>query len=410
MRVVFLGHACHLVEVDGVRILTDPWLVDPIFEGRVEHGPPLVLGPDDLPPIDVIALTHGHLDHFNAPTLARLANPEVAVVHPPIRFTELDRNLRRLGFANLHARADWEPFEHAGVRLVPTPSLGVLDECAWWIEGSTGRFWNGADAPQPAPVAKEIAARLGRPDLAALGHNSFDQPALLGLPSVKSADHGPAGAVESARLLGAGAAFAAASGMRWCGPAGPELTRRVIRRSPGHLLERLARDLPEVAALDLRPGDAWSVADGIERGALVGSPPPRVAHDYLHAWLDTGERHCPEGRPSTEDTFRRDLPARTAAVPEASRYLGQPVTVEVVGEDPGVFTVDFRAPGAAPEPGDAGAPYALRVVDEDWKDLFERRAPWQVLLANDRTRVTRYEPGAPPKGLHFCYALQALFP
>ena len=47
MRVVFLGHACHLVEVDAVRLLTDPWLVDPIFEGPVEHDVPLGFAPAD---------------------------------------------------------------------------------------------------------------------------------------------------------------------------------------------------------------------------------------------------------------------------------------------------------------------------------------------------------------------------
>ena len=38
MRVTFLGHACHLVEIDGQRILTDPWLVDPIFEYGRDQG------------------------------------------------------------------------------------------------------------------------------------------------------------------------------------------------------------------------------------------------------------------------------------------------------------------------------------------------------------------------------------
>src|SRR5262249_34923540 len=155
--------------------------------------------------------THGHLDHFNAPTLAALPDKSIPVVHPPIRFSELDANLRRLGFANLHARADWEPFALGRVRIVPTPSLGVLDECASWSEGRAGRFGGGADAPQPPAVVEEIAKRFEPPDLAALSHNSFDQPSLLALPSFKEPDHGPEGAVAAARGLGARAAFGAAS-------------------------------------------------------------------------------------------------------------------------------------------------------------------------------------------------------
>lgn len=410
MRVTWIGHACHLIEIDGLRILTDPWLTDPIFEGNCEHAPPRVIGPDDLPTLDAIALTHGHLDHFNAPTLAVLPDKSIPVVLPPIRFTEVDANLRRLGYYNLYPLEDWQAFALGSARIIATPALGVLDECAFWIEGRTGRFWNGADAPQPVEVIAAIARRLGAPDLAALSHNSFDQPALLGLPSHKPADHGPEGAAQTAKLLGAHAAFGAASSMCWRGPEGASLTRRVIRRDACHLQTSLAATAPEVEALDLHPGDAWSREGGIERAVLRGTPAPHVSHDYVHAFLDTGERHCPPGRPETEATFRRDLPALLDARITASQYVGQRVAIEVVGDDPGTFTLDFNQPGSAPETGDVNAPFALRVHDTDWKDLFERRIPWQVLLAGGNLAVTRSHPGPPPDGLHFCYALQAIFP
>ena len=178
---IHVGHACHLVELDGLRILTDPWLVDPIFAGCCEHAGPLPFGVGDLGRIDAIALSHGHLDHLNAPTLAALPDKSIPVVHPTVRFTEVDATLRLLGFHNLHPREDWKPFEIGTVRVVPTPSQGVLDECAFFVSGRGGRFFDGADAPQPPALMAEIRARLGAPDLAALSHNSFDQPALLGL-------------------------------------------------------------------------------------------------------------------------------------------------------------------------------------------------------------------------------------
>src|SRR5690606_11586950 len=202
VRVTYVGHACHLVELAGLRVLTDPWLVDPIFAGSCEHAEPLGFGVADLGRIDAVALTQGHLDHLNAPTLAALPDKSIPVVHPVVTFTEIDEALRLLGFTNLHPREDWAPFELGTLRITPTPSPGVLDECAFFVSGRDGRFFDGADAPQPPELMREIRERLGAPDLAALSHSSFDQPALLGRPSLKPADHAPEAAVRSARLLG----------------------------------------------------------------------------------------------------------------------------------------------------------------------------------------------------------------
>jgi hypothetical protein len=403
MRLTFLGHACHLVESGGLRILTDPWLCDPIFAGHVERDPPLAFGVGDLPPIDAIALTHGHLDHFNAPALARWPDKSIPVVLPAIRFTEVDTNLRRLGFHHLHPRRDWEPFELGRVRVVPTPAAGVLDECAYCVQGPDGAFWNGADAPQPPNVVTEVAARLGPIEAGAFSHNSFDQPALLGLASRKPADHGPLGAARAARVLGVDFALAAASNMRWTGSQGELVTRKVIRRGAADFAEALSREAPGVRFLDLRPGDAWSREGGIERGALRGTAEPRVATDCVHAF-------CPDGSPEVEATFRRDLPARLRAVPEAARYVGQRVEFRIRGDEAGTWTVDFRHPDAAPLPGTDDAPFALEVDGADWRALFERRIPWQVLLVSDRLRVRRLRPGPAPEGLHFVYALQGIFP
>lgn len=61
-----------MLEVDGHRILTDPWLVTacPPFMGAWYHWPPL---PDDIiaqvGDCDVIWISHCHEDHYHLPTL-----------------------------------------------------------------------------------------------------------------------------------------------------------------------------------------------------------------------------------------------------------------------------------------------------------------------------------------------------
>lgn len=69
-RVQWLGHASFFIELDGVRIV-----IDPIF-GRVAGVLPRLveapIGPEDLPPVDAVLLTHGHRDHYDAPSVVAL--------------------------------------------------------------------------------------------------------------------------------------------------------------------------------------------------------------------------------------------------------------------------------------------------------------------------------------------------
>ncbi len=75
LRVSFVGHATVLLQTEGINILTDP-----VWSGRVSpvswagpqrvHPPGIALA--DLPPIDVILISHNHYDHFDLPSLDAL--------------------------------------------------------------------------------------------------------------------------------------------------------------------------------------------------------------------------------------------------------------------------------------------------------------------------------------------------
>lgn len=76
LRLTWLGHSTVLVEIDGVRLLTDPvWgeRASPFsFTGPKRfHRPPLAL--EDLPPIDAVVLSHDHYDHLCKHTVSALA-------------------------------------------------------------------------------------------------------------------------------------------------------------------------------------------------------------------------------------------------------------------------------------------------------------------------------------------------
>lgn len=77
LRVTFINHATMLVQLDGFNVLTDP-----IYSERASPlagssiGPRRVRPPgvpfEQLPPIDLVLLSHNHYDHLDLPTLRRL--------------------------------------------------------------------------------------------------------------------------------------------------------------------------------------------------------------------------------------------------------------------------------------------------------------------------------------------------
>jgi L-ascorbate metabolism protein UlaG (beta-lactamase superfamily) len=83
IRATVIGHATVLLQVAGLNILTDPVLSTRIgptpWTGPKRVRPPAVPF-EQIPPIDVVLLSHDHYDHLDRPTLRRLVerdNPQI---------------------------------------------------------------------------------------------------------------------------------------------------------------------------------------------------------------------------------------------------------------------------------------------------------------------------------------------
>jgi L-ascorbate metabolism protein UlaG (beta-lactamase superfamily) len=79
--IVWLGHSTFYIQIDNVKILTDPVFFDlPFLKRKTE----LPLAPEDLIHIDYLLLSHGHRDHFDVPSLKIILNnnPSVKVLGP----------------------------------------------------------------------------------------------------------------------------------------------------------------------------------------------------------------------------------------------------------------------------------------------------------------------------------------
>src|SRR6266446_814594 len=86
LHAAWLGHSTVLLKVDGMTILTDPVFSDRVglSLGPVTLGLKRLVAPaaplSHLPKVDLVLLSHAHMDHFDLPTLRRLEGPNTTVV------------------------------------------------------------------------------------------------------------------------------------------------------------------------------------------------------------------------------------------------------------------------------------------------------------------------------------------
>ncbi len=114
VAVTWIGHASFLVQFNDLNVLIDPnfanWL---FFLKRIKRAG---LQLRDLPPIDLVLLTHAHYDHFHKPTLRKLPAPKIGVM--PWGVGDLAHNL---GFGRVIELQTWESFSHADWSVTLTP-------------------------------------------------------------------------------------------------------------------------------------------------------------------------------------------------------------------------------------------------------------------------------------------------
>jgi L-ascorbate metabolism protein UlaG (beta-lactamase superfamily) len=94
LRVTYIGHATLLLELGGVRLLTDP-----NFDSRLGGFLPRVSPPGipvaQLPALDGMLLTHAHADHLSFPSLDALPR-DIPLYAPPV----VARWLKRRGYVH----------------------------------------------------------------------------------------------------------------------------------------------------------------------------------------------------------------------------------------------------------------------------------------------------------------------
>src|SRR6266850_260265 len=117
-------HPSVLVERGRTRVLFDPCFGDFArrpFTARVTgiRMPAPGILPEAIGALTVIAMTHGHEDHFDAAALSRLTSRDARVVVPT---QSQAKKVRRLGFRDVEVIAPWKTVAGEGWALTATPA------------------------------------------------------------------------------------------------------------------------------------------------------------------------------------------------------------------------------------------------------------------------------------------------
>ena len=133
LKVSWLGHASTIVEIGGLRIMTDPVLSDRVSPFRWSGPKRLHASPlqhQDIPHIDAIVISHNHYDHLDFELITYLRDRDIQFITP----LGVGESLRYWGIPNkLIYELDWhDDYQMGGVNFTATPARhftgrGLLD-------------------------------------------------------------------------------------------------------------------------------------------------------------------------------------------------------------------------------------------------------------------------------------------
>ena len=209
LRATWLGHSTVLIEIDGLRVLTDPVWGERASPSRLA-GPrrfqPVPVPLRALPHVDLVLVSHDHYDHLDYPSIRELARRDV----PFVTSLGVGAHLQAWGVpAQRIVELDWwesHTLPNADLTVTAAPSQHFSGR---GLKDRNATLWSSLVVRSPRHAVffsgdtgltteyEDIRARLGPFDLVMLEVGAFH-------PAWGDIHLGPENALKAHALLGGG--------------------------------------------------------------------------------------------------------------------------------------------------------------------------------------------------------------
>nr|WP_026208791.1 Rieske 2Fe-2S domain-containing protein [Catelliglobosispora koreensis] len=157
MQITGTGHASMRIDTPAGSILCDPWVNPAYFASWFPFPDNSQLDWESLGQCDYLYVSHLHRDHFDAAHLKRFVSKKATVLLPEYPTSQLEDELRDLGFTKFFKTVSDEVHELDGglkvlIQALISPTDGPIGDSSLWVEYDGVRVLNQNDA-RPTDLA-----------------------------------------------------------------------------------------------------------------------------------------------------------------------------------------------------------------------------------------------------------------
>jgi L-ascorbate metabolism protein UlaG (beta-lactamase superfamily) len=246
LAVTRITHSCHLIEIGGMAVLTDPWFSERAF---YHPGEPVAMRVDQLPRLDAVLISHHHYDHCDLRELSAYRDRTV----PMVVAASVAPRASAAGFTDVRPLDPWATTRVRDLTITAAPAKHGVYEITFVICGG-GRSVYFAGDTMLIPELKTLPERFPRFDLSLLPTNGLQIRPQFNRQVVMNAEQ----AAELTSILRPGLTvphhYAFTGG--WFGDT-------LLTRSdpdPRHLAQAVERLAPTSPVRIISPGERLAVA------------------------------------------------------------------------------------------------------------------------------------------------------